>query len=109
MVFNARCDDVVARANQSGNRKVVRLGTAAGENDFGSAAAKQCGHRLASVLNGGPCVLAVMVDRRGVAELLPEIGPHRLEYLGQNGRGGVIVEINAMHAKLLFYSTLWQS
>ena len=44
----------------------------------------------------------MMVDGRGVAEVLPEIRAHGLEHLGQNRRCGVIVEVNAMHTEPAF-------
>jgi hypothetical protein len=43
----------------------------------------------------------VVVDGRGVAELIGKIGPHRLPHLRQERSGGVVIEINAPHAHIL--------
>src|SRR5579864_6236886 len=97
VVFHARRDDVAARINQARDGEIVGLSAAAGEDNLGGAATKQRCHRVASVLDRGPRLLSVMMNRRRVAELLREIRPHRLKHFGQYGRGGVVVEINAAH------------
>src|ERR1035437_3949790 len=98
-MLDTRRDDVIPRANQARNGEIVGLRTAAGENNLRSAAAEQRGHPLACVLYRCPGLLPVMVDGGGVSELIPEIGPHRLEHFGQDRGGGVIVEVNAMHTE----------
>jgi len=48
------------------------------------------------------------MDGGRVAEALTEVGPHGVEDLGEDGRGSVIVEINAAHRfQGLFYALLW--
>ncbi len=57
------------------------------------------GHRFARILDRGARFLPVMVDGRGVAEVLPKIRAHGLEHLGQDRGSGVIVEVNATHTE----------
>ena len=54
-------------------------------------------NRFARALDRRPRLLPMMMDGRGVAEVLAEVRPHGLENLGQNRRGGVVVEINPAH------------
>ena len=68
VVFDGRGDEVVAGLDESEDGEIVALGASAGEDDLGGAAVQQRGDRLAGVLDGGAGVLAVEVDRRGVAE-----------------------------------------
>jgi hypothetical protein len=44
-----------------------------------------------------------MVNGRRVSEVVGKIGAHRLKHFGQQGRGGVVVEINSVH---VLYFTL---
>ena len=108
-MFDARRDDVVACGNQARNRKIVGLGAAAGENDFRSATTKQRRYGLAGVFDGSPRLLPMMMDGGSIAELLSEIRTHRLEHVGQQRSRGVIVEVNAVHNRTRFYSTLRKS
>jgi hypothetical protein len=49
----------------------------------------------------------MMVDGGRVAEVLTEVGTHGVEDLGEDGRGGVIVEVNPAHElHYLFYALL---
>ena len=88
------------------NCQVVAFGAAAGEDDLGGAASQQRRYRLPRTLDRRPRLLSVMMDGRRVAEVLPEVGLHRLKDLGQDRRGGVIVEIDAAH-RLSAYFTLY--
>src|SRR5579871_2105885 len=60
-------------------------------------AAQQSGHRLARMLNPCAGLLAVAVDRRGIAKALAIIWLHRLQYFRKQRRGRVVVEIDAGH------------
>ena len=82
MMLNARSDHVIARGHQSGDREIVALRAAAGEDNLRGHATQQVSHRFACVLNRGARFLPVVVDRRGVAEVLPKIGAHGFEDLG---------------------------
>ncbi len=84
--------------HETKDREVVALGAAAGEDDLRGPASDQRGYRLAGTLHRRPGLLSMVMDGRGVAKMLPEIGLHGCQDLGQHGRGGVIVEIDAAHS-----------
>jgi hypothetical protein len=46
------------------------------------------------------------MDGRGVAKMLPEIRLHRRQDLGQDGRAGIVIEVNTAH-RLHAYFTLY--
>ena len=99
MVLYARRDYMIARRNPSGHGEIVALRTTAGEDDFRRAAPQQIGHGFARVLDRGPRLLPMVMDGRGIAEALLEVGTHGLEHLGQNRRCRVVVEIDALHTE----------
>ena len=68
-------------------------------------ASEQRGYRLARALDRRPRLLSMMMDGRGIAKMLAEIGLHGRKDLGQHRRGGVIVEIDAAHNIFLFYAS----
>ena len=103
-MLDGRSDDVIARLGQSEDRQVVGFGAAAGEDDLRRAASQQRRHRLARALHRRPRLLSVMMDGGGVPEVLAEVRLHGLKDLGQHGRGGVIVEIDAAHGGTVFYA-----
>ncbi len=71
--------------------EVVGLGPSPGEHDLGGARPYRRGYPLASLLDGCFGSSSVGMDRRRVAEIIPEVGKHELSDLGENGgRGGVI-------------------
>jgi hypothetical protein len=45
-------------------------------------AVEEAGHGLASPVDGGMCMLPVLVDRRGIAEVLGPVWTHGLHNLG---------------------------
>src|ERR1700727_1822783 len=106
VMLNARSNNMIAFVDQARDRQVVGLGAAAGENDLRRLTAEQCGHTISRVLDRGTTVLPILVNGRGVAELLAEIGTHCVQNFRQDGRCSVIVEVNAAHEKPGFYSTL---
>ena len=101
-------DDVVAffgiHLGHALDGEVVRFGGAAGEDDFARRGADQIGNLLARFIHrllGHPAELVIAAG--GIAEVLREIGQHRLEDAGVHLRGRVIVEINGrLH---LFFSS----
>lgn len=76
---------------------VVRLRATAGENDLLRARINQCSDLFASGLDRGASALAESVNRGGVAELGREKRKHGVEDGGLDGRGGVVIEVNALH------------
>ena len=109
-MLDAGSDHMIAGLDQSRDRKIVALGSAASEDDLRCFAAEQLRHRFACVLDGGACLLPVAVDGRGVAEALQKVWAHRLEDLRQYGRGGVVVEVNAVHIEpgsILRWGLVW--
>ena len=97
VMLDGRADDMLSGVDKAENCQVVAFGAAAGKHDFRGAASQQSRHRLARALHRRPRLLSVMMDGRRVAKMLPEVSLHGLKDLGQDGGGGVIVEINAMH------------
>src|SRR5947207_1222247 len=95
-------NDVTGRiAGQAKEGEVVRLGGAAGEDDLIGLSAEQGGGSLAGVLQGLASAAADTMSAGGIAEGVGEIGAHRLPDGGQRRRGGVVVEINGVHAVIL--------
>ncbi len=92
MLFTA-----ASRLNDSENGVVVRLCAAAGENDFLGAGADEGGNLLTGGLHGGAGALAGSVDGGSVGKFAGEIGKHGVEHSGLDGRGGVEIEIDAVH------------
>ncbi len=78
----------------AGEREVVAFGAAGGEDDLAWRAVKQGGDLSAGALNRGAGALAAGVGGAWVAEAVGPEGLHRGEDLGQNGRGGVRVEVD---------------
>ena len=97
VVLDGRSDDVVAGLDDAKKRKVVAFRTPTGEDDFGSAAVQQLRHLLASVFHSGSRLLALLVNRGRIAELLHEVRPHGVEDFRQQRAGSVVVEVYAVH------------
>ena len=97
VVLDRRSDEVVAGLGQSEERQIVALGASAGEDDFGGTAVHKIGDMLAGLLDRGARLLALLVDGRGIAELLQEVGLHGRKHLRQKGAGRVVVEIHPAH------------
>ena len=81
--------------------RVVRLGPAGGENDFGRVAIEQSGHLFPGALEVHAHLPAEAVHGGGVAVELGEVGLDGLE----NGRvhlgGGVVVHVDGIHGLIL--------
>ena len=88
---------MVARLHQAKQGQIVTLGPAAGKHDLRRTTVQQLGNLLARVLDSPARLLALLMNRRGIAKLLEEVGAHRLKYLGQKRRGRVVVEIHSAH------------
>ena len=82
------------RLDCSDERGVVRLGTAAGEDDLGRRAAEEPGEPGAGAGDGLSRRRPRPVRARGVAVVLREVRQHRLEHLGGDGRAGVVVQVD---------------
>ena len=63
-------------------------------------------YRFPRPLDRRPGLLSMMMDGRSIPKMLAEIRLHRRQDLWQDGRGGVIVQINAAH-RLHAYFTLY--
>ncbi|CAM5194500.1 hypothetical protein BLIC30S_01843 [Bacillus licheniformis] len=73
--------------------EVVGLGAAGGEDDLAGPRAERGGEHLAPFLDGPPGASAGGVQGGGVARD-GEVGGHRLDRLGQHGRGRGVVEVS---------------
>ena len=91
-------------SGEAKNCQVVAFSAAAGEDDLRGAASQQRGDRFARPLDRRPRLLSMVMNGRRVPEVLPEVGLHGLKDLGQDGGGGVIVEIDAAHGYMPFYA-----
>ena len=98
-VLGGRGDDVIAffgiHLRHALDGEVVGFGGAAGENDFLRGGADQIRNLLARFVHrllGHPAELVIAAG--GVAEILGEIGQHRVEDPRVHRRRRVIVEIN---------------
>jgi hypothetical protein len=76
---------------------IVRFGAAAGEDDFLGAGADQGGDLFTGGFDGGAGALAGGVDGSSVGEFAREMGKHGVEHFGLDGRGGVEIEVDAVH------------
>ena len=76
---------------------VVGFGAAAGEDNFLGARTNQRGDLFAGGLDRGAGALARCVDRGGVGKFGGEVGKHGVEHLRLDRRGGVEIEVDAVH------------
>src|SRR5215469_16644533 len=102
-MLQLRGNDVIARSNQAEDGEVVSLRTATGEDYFRRPAAQQLGYRFPGALHRCPRMLSLAVNGRRVAKLLIEIRTHRLKHLRQKRRGGIAVEVHAVHRTILTF------
>src|ERR1700694_24975 len=77
--------------------EVVALGAAGGEDDFLGRHAVVGGDLIARLVDRLAGALSEAVDAGGIAELIGEIGHHRLEHLGIEWRGRRMVEVHHRH------------
>src|ERR1700761_9198783 len=102
MVLDGAGDEVAARGEYSGERQVVALCAAAGEDNLCGAAAQQAGDLVPGALDGGAGPLAMEVYGRCIAELLGEPGTHGREDLWRERGRGIGVHVDTMHGYLQF-------
>ncbi len=76
---------------------VVGFCAAAGEDDFLGARADEGGNLFTGCFDRGAGFLSRRVDRGSVGKFAGEIGKHGVEHSGLDGRGGVKIEIDAVH------------
>ena len=99
--WDGRGGDVVALvavcAGEALDGLVGGIGSAAGENDRCLVATQQAGNLATGLVHRrfGPLPVGVSAGR--VAEMLVDIGQHRLGHLRVAGSGGVVVQVNRVH------------
>ena len=106
-------DRLTESVRQAENRQVVRLGSAAGENDqIGLRAvevgAQQPANSLAGLfqhLPSSPSSSMLAGRIRIAGGMTPR---HRITHLGQNRRGGIVIEINVVHGQIVTDATPWR-
>jgi hypothetical protein len=64
-------------------------------------AVKELGHGFTGAIDGGVRVLAMQMDRGGIAKVLHPIGAHGLHHLWQQRSGGVCIHIDSAHGDKL--------
>ncbi len=88
---------VAAGVRRALDRQVVRLGRAAGEDDFAGGCADERGDLASGAANGLVSLPPIRVlPARGIAELLGEVRQHRLEHARIDRCRGVVVEIDRL-------------
>src|SRR5687768_13210147 len=92
-------DSAGSRTSEAKEGQVVRLGGAAGEEDFVGGGVEEMGNTFARVFEGLARLPAGAVAAGGVAGPLQEIRLHRLPDRGQKRRGGVVVEVDQFHGE----------
>ncbi len=96
-MLDAGGDDVALAGvglERGGNRGVVALGGARGEDDIPRRRADQFGHLFARRLDHPFELGTEFVTARRIAPLRGEVGHHGVQHFRQNGRGGVMVEVD---------------
>ncbi len=76
---------------------IVGFGAAASEDDFLGPRADEGSDLLAGGFHSAAGTLTGSVDGSSVAKLLGEIGQHGVEHFRLDRRGGVEIEIDAVH------------
>jgi len=94
-------DEMRAFGHGAEECEVIAFGATGGEDDLGSAATEEAGDRFARMVYGGAGILALLMDRTGIAEVLDPEGAHGLEYFGQKRGGGVRVHVDMAHTSIL--------
>jgi len=108
LVFGAHGDQVLAarcvELRGALDRQVVRLRRAGGEDDLARIGPDQCRHVLAGDLHGllgRPTV--GMAARRRIAELLVQVGHHRVDDAWIDRSGGRVVQVDRLVFELEFH------
>src|SRR5207244_12522544 len=73
---------------------VAGLGAAAGENDFIRLGAQQLRYLGSCLVHGFMSRFAERMAARGIAEVVSQIGKHRLNHGGIERLGVVVIEVN---------------
>src|ERR1700690_1069415 len=108
MVFDGRGDDMlpgrhmcgcISRAtggtgNDAKNREIVRLSSAAREDDLARPCSEKPRHGFTGRVYRASCPLAVGMYRTGIAKILGEIGHHRGEDSAVHGSRCVVVQVH---------------
>ena len=101
MMFNPAGEDMIPSPDRSKNCQIVALRAAAGEDDFRWPAPQQSRHAGPCLLHRGTRPLPLLVDRGGIAKLLHQERPHRLQHLRQQRSGGIRIQVNSPHHTIL--------
>ena len=114
VVLDRGIDDAPPRRTGDGgraaHRHVVGLGAAGREDDLGRIGPDEASHVRARLVERRPGLLAEPVQAGRVAEALAQHRQHRLQHARVQGRGRVVVEVDALHDAILpptpFFSTI---
>lgn len=98
VMLDLRGDEMLAGLERAEQGKIVRLGTAGGENDFRCAAAKKRGDLLAGSVDSRAGKLAGLMDAGWIGEVFGVEGAHGVEDRGKKRGRGVRVHVNALHS-----------
>ena len=80
---------------------VICFRAAACKNDFLGTRANQRGDLFACRFHRGARLLSKGVNRSGIAELARQIRQHRVEHFRLDRRGGIVVQIDAIHGRAI--------
>ena len=102
-VLNRSGNEMIAGMQQAEDGCVVAFGAAGVEDHFCVVAVEKFGHDGARAVHGGVRLLAVEVNRGGVAEMLHPVWPHGLHHLRQQRCSGIGIHIDSLHRSISFY------
>src|SRR5438093_2869278 len=96
-MLNRRCDNVMTTGCRYGTESggIVRLCTAAGEDDLPRGGADQARHRFAGAFDPAAGRLALFMNARRVTVYLGQRLVQRIENGGMDRCGGVVIEVDA--------------
>ncbi len=104
VVLNSRGDDMVALAiagiNGAFQRGVIRLGTAAGEDNFLIVGAQERRYAGSCFLNGFSGVLPADIDTGRISKRIGKVGKHRLNDVRMSRCSGGIVKVDSPHTSV---------
>ena len=89
------------RADGAKDRVIIRFGAATGKNNFLRTRPDQRGNLLARRFYRSARSLPKSVDRSSVSELPRKVREHSLEDIRLDRRSGIVIQINAIHGRLL--------
>ena len=95
-MLDSGCDNVMTTGGWYGteDRRIVRLGAAAGKDDLSGGGADQSRHRLAGVFDSAARRLAFFMNAGSVTVYIRQRLLQRAENCGMQWGGGVVIEID---------------